>query len=237
MASIVPDKNLFIVTSALEPRVGVITKEDRFKQTIATLQNLKQKVPEALILFTDGSPVPCDPEYVKEISKLVHIEVYWHEDAQIKDFGMFGKKSEAEILLLLKTLTLLKQNPNLQKVMSSVKRIFKYSARSLLQDEFSIGIYDNSNLYGKYVFKERIPTWIDDKSITTHLLITRLFSLCPSLLDDYMQTLIKILNSCMSYGIDTENAHFREIDKKYLVELRRLYCEGIMAGTGKKEVY
>ena len=95
---------------------------------------------------------------------------------------MFGKKSEAEILLLLKTLTILKQNPlNLQKIMSSVKRIFKYSARSLLQDEFSIGIYDNSNLYGRYVFKERIPTWIDDKSITSHLLITRLFSLCPSL--------------------------------------------------------
>ncbi len=41
----------------------------------------------------------------------------------------------------------------------------------------------------------------------------------------------------MRYGIDTENAHFREIDKKHLVELRKLYCEGIMAGTGKKEVY
>ena len=114
MASIVPDKNLFIVTSALEPRVGVITKEDRFNQTIATLNNLKRKVPEAIILFTDGSPVLCDPEYVKEISKLVHAELYWHEDAQIKDFGMFGKKSEAEILLLLKTLTLIKQNPELQ---------------------------------------------------------------------------------------------------------------------------
>ncbi len=237
MASIIPDKNLFIVTSALEPRIGVITKEDRFKQTIATLQNLKQKVPEALILFTDGSPVSCDPEHMKVISKYVHGTMYWCEDAQIKDFGMFGKKSEAEILLLLKTLTLLKQNPDLQKIMSSVKRIFKYSARSLLQDEFSIGIYDNSNLYGKYVFKERIPTWINDKSITTHLLITRLFSLCPSLLDDYMQTLLKALNSCMRYGIDTENAHFREIDKKRLVELRKLYCEGIMAGTGKKEVY
>ena len=237
MASIIPDKNLFILTSALEPRVGVITKEDRFKQTIATLENLKQKVPKAIILFTDGSPVPCDPEHMKEISKYVHGTMYWCEDAQIKDFGMFGKKSEAEILLLIKTLTLLKQNPDLQKIMSSVKRIFKYSARSLLQDEFNIGIYDNSNLYGRYVFKERIPTWINDKSITSHLLITRLFSLCPSLLDDYIQTLLKALNSCMRYGIDTENAHFREIDKKHLVELRKLYCEGIMAGTGKKEVY
>ena len=64
---------------------------------------------------------------MNEISKYVHGTMYWCEDAQIKDFGMFGKKSEAEILLLIKTLTLLKQNPDLQKIMSSVKRIFKYS--------------------------------------------------------------------------------------------------------------
>jgi len=237
MASIVPDKNLFIVTSALEPRIGVINKQDRFKQTIETLENLREKVPEAFILFSDGSPVECDPENVKKIRLFVDAEMYWCQDSQIKDFANFGKKSEAELLLLIKTLTLLKQNTDLQKVMSSVKRIFKYSARSLLQEDFKISVYDNSNLYGRYVFKEKIPTWINDKSITSHLLITRLFSLCPSLIDNYIQTLIKALNSCMKYGIDTENAHFREIDKKYLVELRRLYCEGIMAGTGKKEVY
>ena len=237
MASIVPDKNLFIVTSALEPRIGVINKQDRFKQTIETLENLREKVPEAFILFSDGSPVECDPENVKKIRLLVDAEMYWCQDSQIKDFANFGKKSEAELLLLIKTLTILKQNTDLQKVMSSVKRIFKYSARSLLQDDFKISVYDNSNLYGRYVFKEKIPTWINDKSITSHLLITRFFSLCPSLIDNYMQTLIKALNSCMKYGIDTENAHFREIDKKYLIELRRLYCEGIMAGTGKKEVY
>ena len=38
----------------------------------------------------------------------------------------------------------------------------------------------------------------------------------------------------MRYGIDTENAHFREIDKKHLVELRKLYCEGIMEQERKR---
>ena len=36
-----------------------------------------------------------DPEHMKEISKYVHGTMYWCEDAQIKDFGMFGKKSES----------------------------------------------------------------------------------------------------------------------------------------------
>lgn len=232
-----PDKNLFIVTSALEPTIGVISKADRFEQTMATLKNLREKVPNAFVLFSDGSPDACDENNTNQITNFIDGSVYWSHDEQIRELSKTGRKSEAEIALLLKTLFLLKQHPELSKLLFSVKRIFKYSARSLLQDEFNIGIYDNSNLYGRYVFKERIPTWINDKSITSHLLITRLFSLCPSLLDDYMQTLIKILNSCMRYGIDTENAHFREIDKKHLVELRKLYCEGIMAGTGKKEVY
>jgi len=233
----ISNKNLFIVTSALEPTMGVVSKEDRFYQTVDTLQNLKQKVPNAFIIFSDGSPVEPSEKNREEISKYVNASMYWYNDVQIRDFSGCGKKSEAEVLLLLKTLTILKQNIELSKMMASVKRIFKYSARSLLQEQFNIGIYDNAKLFGKYVFKERIPTWIDDKTITSHLLITRLFSLCPSLIDNYMQTLLKVLNSCMKYGIDTENAHFREIDKKHLVELRKLYCEGIMAGTGKKEVY
>ena len=120
--------------------------------------------------------------------------------------------------------------------MYSVKRIFKYSARSLLQNKFKISIYDNAKLYGKYVFKERLPSWTD-KSITDHLFITRFFSLCPSLIDDYIRTLNKALNTCMTHGIDTEHAHFKETNKKYMVELKRIHVEGIMAGTGKKEEY
>ena len=165
----IPDKNLFIVTSALEPRMGVITKQDRFEQTINTLKNLKNKVPDSLIIFSDGSPVEPDEESRKEISKYTNCTMYWYNDDQIKDFANFGKKSEAELLLLLKTISVLKQNPELSKVITSVKRIFKYSARSLLQNDFKISIYDNSKLFGKYVFKERIPTWINDCFHCVHL--------------------------------------------------------------------
>lgn len=232
-----PDKNLFIVTSALEPTIGVISKEDRFEQTLTTLKNLKEKVPSAFILFSDGSPEAIEDEKTNQIAKLVNGQVYWAHDEQVRELSKTGRKSEAEITLLLKTLFLLKQHPDLSKLMLSVKRIFKYSARSLLQDKFKISVYDNSKLFGKYVFKERIPTWMPDKSITDHLFITRLFSLCPSLMDDYIRTLNKALNSCITHGIDTEHAHFKETNKKYVVELRRIHVEGIMAGTGKTEEY
>jgi len=233
----IPDKNLFIVTSALEPTIGVISKDDRLKQTLDGLKNLREKLPNAYILLSDGSPGGIEDEKSNQIAKLVNGQVYWAHDEQVRELSKTGRKSEAEITLLLKTLFLLKQHPELAKLLYSVKRIFKYSARSLLQDKFNIGIYDNSNLFGKYVFKERIETWMPDKSVTDHLFITRFFSLCPSLIDDYIRTLNKALNSCMAYNIDTEHAHFRELNKKYVVELKRLYVEGIMAGTGKTEEY
>ena len=232
-----PDKNLFIVTSALEPTIGVISKEDRFQQTVAGLKNLKEKVPNAFILFSDGSPGACDDNSMKQIAKFIDGAVYWSHDDQVRELSKTGRKSEAEIALLLKTFFLLKQHPELSKLMYSVKRIFKYSARSLLQDKFNISVYDNANLFGKYVFKERIPTWMPDKNLVDHLFITRFFSLCTSLMDDYIRTLTKTLNSCITHGIDTEHAHFKEIDKKYVVELRRIHVEGIMAGTGKTEEY
>ena len=232
-----PDKNLFIVTSALEPTIGAISKAYRFEQTMATLKNLREKVPNAFVLFSDGSPDACDENNTNQITNFIDGSVYWSHDEQIRELSKTGRKSEAEIVLLLRTLFLLKQHPELSKLMYSVKRIFKYSARSLLQKKFNISIYDNADLFGKYVFKQRIKTWMPDKSLVDHLFITRFFSLCPSLIDDYIRTLNKALNSCATYGIDTEHAHFKQTNKKYVVELQRVHVEGIMAGTGKTEEY
>jgi hypothetical protein len=122
--------------------------------------------------------------------------------------------------------------------MQDTKRIFKFSARSILHDSFDIKEYDN--LFGKYVFKTKIPSWLppDKQAQTTdHLFITRMYSMCPSLINDYLQTLVKCYNSVNETGIDTEHAHHQHIDKKYLIEFDKLHCEGIMAGTGATEVY
>ena len=93
--------------------------------------------------------------------------------------------------------------------------------------------------WGKYVFKQRMPTWIDDgrKEVFTDLLITRLFSWCPSLLDDYIVVLQKNINTIMQTRVDTEHAHFRNIDKEKLVELEKVHCIGTVATSGDLEIY
>lgn len=238
MAQLIPNRNLFIVTSALHANIGIVNDEDRYKQTIQTLQNLREKVPNAIVIFSDGSSRQVEDEKFKEIAKYVNGIAPWTFDPDVFAMASSGRKSEAEIIMLFKMLVSLKQNPDLMKMMHSVKRIFKYSARSLLDDDFDINEYDN--LYGKYVFKKALPSWMPEerkRNITDHLYITRMYSFCPSLIDNYMQTLQLILNNVIQHGIDTEHSHYLCLDKRHVVEFDRVKCSGIVAGSGETERY
>ncbi len=99
-------------------------------------------------------------------------------------------------------------------MLTSVNRIFKFSARSQLEDSFNIKDYDNT--FGKFVFKKRIPTWTGDiKFGADHLLITRMWSMCPSLVDTYLSVIQENLRLLSNGLADTEHAHFVNIPKEY----------------------
>jgi hypothetical protein len=227
-------KNLFIVTSALKPTIGVINDEDRFKQTIDTLESLKKIVPNAYIVFTDGSPFPIEDYKIKEISKYCNLILTWAGNEELYKLSKGGHKSLAENVLLMKTLfSLINEDPT--NMLENTKRIFKFSARSTLHDTFDISVYND--LEGKYVFKKRVPTWMTDKSFVDHLYITRMFSFCPTLIPDYIETIAKNIAVITQKHVDTEHAHFYSLDKDLVVEFDTIHCEGIMAGTGAVEKY
>ena len=228
-----PDKNLFIVTSALQANIGVVGNEERLKQTIETLENLKEKVPDAMVLLVDGSPHNIDEIIKKRISEYCQA-IWFNTHPDIYAMASSGRKSEAEIIMMFNTLLQIKQSKSIHEI----KRIFKYSARTILENDFDINEYDN--LYGKYVFKKSIPSWMSPErkiNITDHLYITRMFSFCPSLIDNYLQTLQPILNNVITHGIDTEHSHYLCLDKRYVVEFDRIKCAGIVAGSGETERY
>lgn len=231
--SFIPDKNLFIVTSALQANIGVVGAEERLKQTIETLENLKKKVPDAMVLFVDGSPHNIDDNIKKKISEYCQA-IWFNQHPDVYAMASSGRKSEAEIIMLFNTLIKIKQSKSIHEI----KRIFKFSARTILEDDFDINEYDD--LYGKYVFKKSIPSWMSSErktNITDHLYITRMYSFCPSLLDNYLQTLQPILNNVIQHGIDTEHSHYLCLDRRYVIEFDRVKCAGIVAGSGETERY
>lgn len=234
--ALIPNNKLFIVTSALNTGMGVVSAEDRLQQTISGLKTLRKVVPDAIVILAEGSPNKVDEEKFKELTELVDFIADFSTDPDVGIFAKNHKKSEAECVLLLKTLLLLKQEPTLMKMMHSVDRIFKFSGRTDLLNSFNI---HEHNHWGKYVFKKRIPTWLSDsrKVHATDLLITRMYSFCPSLIDDYMQVLQKNISVIMQMRIDTEHAHFLNINKDLLVELDTIHCIGTVATTGTTEIY
>ena len=235
--SLIHNKILFIVTSALNSKVGVVNSTQRLQQTVETLINLKQKVPEATILLVDGSPDPVPEETKKIISQ--HCQCIWFgEHPEINSMSSIGRQSEAELLLLFNTFILFKRVPEFMSFLHGVKRIFKFSARSFLEDDFDINEYDN--LFGKYVFKKSLPSWMPPerkKNITDHLYITRMYSFCPSLLDNYLQQIQPMLNNVMQHRIDFEHAHYLCLDKTHIVEFDRIKCSGIVSVSGQMERY
>jgi len=229
--SFIPDKNLFLVTSAIKSlNTRFWSHEQRFQQTVLTVESIRKQVPDAIIVLADASLTPLTDEEHKQLQPYVNAFMDMNQVPDVNRFSSSGHQALAESVLLLNTLYALKQ----QTWFNDIKRIFKFSGRSILEPEFNLSDYDN--LFGKYVFKKRIPTWMTQVTHgATDLLITRMFSFCPSLIDNYMEVTQK--NIPLLQFMDFEHAHFVNIPKEYLVEFDKIHCYGWLAGNGQVEYY
>lgn len=232
----IPDKNLFIVTSSLKPAIGAFNDDERFSQTVASLKSIRRVLPDAIILFVDVSVRPVQQIEKETLAGLSNYYLDLTEEPNTKYCAVNGLKSHGENCLLFATLATIKNDLKLSKMLSSVKRIFKFSARSELEDSFDMKDYDNT--FGKFVFKKRIPTWTGDiKFGADHLLITRMWSMCPSLIDTYLSVIQQNLGMLSNGLADTEHAHYVNIPKDYLVEFDKIHCWGWLAGNRQIEYY
>ena len=236
---IIPNTDLFIVTSALKTSIGVIDDETRTRQTIEGLQSLRKAAPDALILWVDASSKQVDEATMVQVTQYCNKSISFFGDEDLMSLANAGLKSQAEVTLLFKTLSIIKQHPELQKMMAGVRRVFKLSGRTNMLEGYDPKAYDNQ--YGKYVFKKAMPSWLPPQkqleSGCDHLYITRMYSFCISLFDNYLNTLPVIYQTINQHGVDTEHAHYGNIDKGFSVEFEKLYCQGVLAGNGQLEAY
>ena len=236
---IIPNTDLFIVTSALRTSIGVIDDETRTRQTIEGLQSLRKAAPDALILWVDASSKQVDEATMAQVTQYCNKSISFFGDEDLMSLANAGLKSQAEVTLLFKTLSIIKQHPELQKMMAGVRRIFKLSGRTNMLEGYDPKAYDNQ--YGKYVFKKAMPSWLPPQkqleSGCDHLYITRMYSFCISLFDNYLNTLPAIYQTINQHGVDTEHAHYGNIDHNLITEFEKLYCQGVLAGNGQLEAY
>lgn len=219
-------KTIFIVTSCLIPAIGVFSPEERLKQTLQTIESIRNKAPGAFIILSDISIQPLTEKYEELVSK-VDLFLNLCEVDFLLHFTKNGMKSQGECAMMHVVLDYLQQNPQL---LEGVDRIFKITGRLELDDGFDLKEYED--LSGKYVFKKRIPTWMPTPiGEATHVFDTRLWSLCTTLIDTHVAALEKVFP--LLGPVDLEHAYFAVIDKEKVVEFEKVHCRGQVASTGE----
>lgn len=236
-----PKDYLFIITSAIHATRGVFSSQERMDQTLLTIQSIKEKAPGSQIIIVDSSVRTLSDEDTALLqSKGIRALIKFDDNSPIVELSRQNRNSAGEIQSLMSVFSVLKTHKELQQVLSSTKRIFKISGRYQLNSNFNIKNYTNYEhdvLFGRYVFKE-LPTWMSPARVdASSLYITRLWSLCPSLLDDFMSKGQNIFNSVMREGLDLEHAMWKWLyPGTHVYRFMQLGCSGYIA-TNKELIH
>jgi hypothetical protein len=128
----------FIVTSALFSLYTCYTIEERFNQTLKTLDIIREKVPHCYILFIDNSNQYVPKEYFDEIKKKANCVINYEHNLASSYYNSTCNKDLGEVLLLERALKEIKE------LKITPKRIFKISGRYMLNDNFDINYYNDA---------------------------------------------------------------------------------------------
>jgi hypothetical protein len=226
-----PKNNLFLITSCIKTNIGHYNAQERFNQTVETIESIRGKCPNSIIFIADNSSSPLDDKIYGFLSSKCDFVANVSGDKNAKNFNDAGLKSAGDAYLLMKMIELLLGHPNAMKLVSGSNRIFKISGRYKLNNSFNI---DDYNQFGKFVVRKH-DTWRDDKSIPG-LYITRLLSFCPSLLKYAHPLLDRVIRTVMNPTIDFEHALYQQLDKTLAYEIDKLGVEGNVAPNGQLHI-
>ena len=155
-------KFLFLVGSAVnhfkEDDLSAFKAEERFQQTLDTIQSIKDKVPDAYILIYEASETSIKQEYKDKFIEQSDLFLEFGNDPYMKSLYenlhkdpnsfTFGKS-----MLECRCLELVLEYMMQHNVFNDVTRVFKLSGRYKLNDYFDINDYKTKLLTNKYVMK------------------------------------------------------------------------------------
>lgn len=244
-------KFLFLVGSAIkhvkEDEYSYYSEQERFEQTLETIDSIKEKVEDPYIVIFECSRVKISDKHQKileekcdlflDLSKDKSMGFLYNNLDNIPSGVVFGK-SLLETNGLFSCLNFIGEN----NLFTDTTRIFKLTGRYTLNDEFNIKDYESNLLTGKYIFrsydyseeeKNNFDPTTELKNTYAYLygcggsVITGLWSFDRLLYPDTMITLSKSLRymeQMIQYtsGIDIEHSLYKFVDKKYVISVNNL---------------
>jgi hypothetical protein len=206
--------NTFIITSTINTQFGLISPENRFNQTLETIESIKSV--NCPIIMIDNSNFSLSCNQYKILKNKVDYFIDIGQRKHSLFFNKNGVKGAGECYMLLVALDILKKH------FYESKRIFKISGRYKLSKEFNINTYNN--LTKKYCFKTR-----EKNDVGNYFLHSRMWSFCGTLLLEAENLIKNSFNTLLKEQITIEECIYKNIDFTKLIEFDKIYCEGYIA--------
>ncbi len=220
---------VFLVNSALSAnKRSIFTNEERFKQTITTIESVQKYCPNSRIILFDSSYELPKIDYIGAIQMMGVDFLYTGNNAQVNQLSKMVLNSLAETLSLIITADYFK------KINLPCKRIYKLSGRYLLNDNF---IVDREDFKDSFVFAAPVDSWMpkerQEQSGVDKLYKVRFCHMDSSLFNVFQSKLPYIFNDCYQYGLDAEHSFYKNLCMYKTVAVDPIGVEGAIAPTGE----
>lgn len=221
---------IFFINNALSVnKLSVFNNQQRFEQTLETLDSIDRYCPGSAKFIFDASPNEVDESYLKQIAERDNtwfLDMGKHESVQI--LSLNGHRSLAETYSFMGFLDWFDHHDFVSN------RIYKISGRYKLTDDF---IPDHPSYKGAFVFADALDSWMD-KSVLARagvdkLYRLRLWHMDYDLLNVFRDTLPQIFDDCSEYGIDVEHSYYKNLHTNKVVQVPKIGVTGIIAPSGE----
>lgn len=231
-------KHAFIITSAINSKFGVFDPIERLKQTVATVESVRERLPDARIVIMEccGEPVNTSQEEILRSNCDVFIDYSQDPDvrAMYESDNWDIVKNGTEIMCFGRALAVLKH----EGLLDGYDRIHKLSGRYLLNDLFDPAMYDQSDVQDKivigYKYKSQFPL-----EVTTVPLqyMARLWSWPSNRTDEivkvYTDSFVFFAERLAAGGyVDIEHVLYKFLNPAHVHEVENLGVEGQIAPNG-----
>lgn len=254
-------KFLFLVGSALkhfqEEKFSAYDEQQRFEQTLKTIECIREKVPNSYVVLFECSSKPIDEKQKEVLKEKADLFLEFYNEPVLKqiyenlesrpELITYGK-SLLETRGLLNTLSIIKKH----NLFSDSQRVFKLTGRYLLNEYFDIKDYESKFLEEKYVIKKydyfpQEAENFDDKELENvyaylygakGMMVTGLWSFDRMLFNEIVETLEKAfvyMEKMMQYtaGTDVEHSLYRFLNKKNIISIPNLGLTTIKGMSGE----
>jgi hypothetical protein len=233
-------KHTFLLSSAIKTKFGVYNEQQRLEQTIASIDSIKSRIPDAQIIIVECSGAGIEHEHLLTLSDMATFVVNMTKEPNV--VALYNStdnwdivKNGTELMCFLKAIGVCYD----RGIFDGQDRIHKMSGRYVLNDDFKPEFYELPEVIEKIVIGKKCPSQFDF-SLTQQQFqyMSRLWSWpvsrTPEVLGVYKAGIQCFADRIEAKGyIDIEHVLCKFLNPNNLIECESLGIEGNISPNGK----